>query len=42
MKIQDKTLLLEKFQDKDKEYNIVLANCMRDKNDLAEKLNHLN
>jgi hypothetical protein len=40
--IQDKAVLLEKYQDKEKEYNLVLANCIRDKNMLAEKLNHLN
>ena len=40
--IQDKAVLLEKYQEKEKEYNLVLANCIRDKNMLAEKLNHLN
>ena len=40
--MQDKAVLLEKFQAKDTEYNLVLANCMRDKNLLAEKLNSLN
>ena len=40
--MQDKAVLLEKYQEKDKEYHLVLANCMRDKNTLAERLNTLN
>lgn len=34
--------MLIKYQEIETEYQLVLSNCMRDKNMLAEKLNHLN
>lgn len=40
--IKEKEILLEKYQAKDSEYNLLLSNCMRDKNLIVEKLNHLN
>lgn len=40
--MQDKDLILEKFQAKSGDYNILLANYMKDKNLLAEKLNQMN
>ena len=40
--MQDKQVLLEKFDTKSSDYNILLANYMSDKNMLAEKLNQMN
>lgn len=40
--MKDKTALLEKFEAKNGDYNILLANYMKDKNLLAEKLNQMN